>query len=302
MRFVCHRTGKKLVFNTKQEYEAHLDRLRKQHRNLPHDRSRRARPNVSKQTSQRPDAIPPFDYELRDESDLRPKINPPSKKWKFSLVHPSRGRPEPAWRCMRMWLSRASDHNPIEYVISLDRDDAKGYLEFIREGTGKLDFKVVIGPNENIVQALNRGAKAATGDVLIYLSDDFECPMNWDREIQKAVLAKTDSNDWVLGVFDGHQKNTQTISIMSRTYYKRFGYMYYPDYISMWADPDFTETAKALGKLLDGFHLTFKHNHYTFGGMAFDATYEKQNSSKAWQHGEKLFYKRKANNFGVKKC
>jgi len=148
-----------------------------------------------------------------------------------------------------------------------------------------------------MVHALNNAAKLATGDILIYVSDDFECFANYDIAVQQVVKDKGD--DWFLLVYDGIQKKTATILIESKKYYERYEYMYFPEYWSMWADPDATEVARRSGKLIDALHLTFKHNHYSNGGIPFDGTYAKQDGSDAWCHGEKIYHEREGINFGV---
>lgn len=190
-----------------------------------------------------------------------------------------------------------SSHNDLEYILSIDSDDAHNYKLVAKELLSFRCLKVVTNPNKNIVQALNAGAVQSTGDVLIYVSDDFGCPPNWDLEIQLAVK-DSKFDDWVLFVYDGNQKEWQTISILSREYYKKDGYIYYPEYISMFADPEFTETARHRKKVIDGTHLTFKHNHYTVGGLPFDATYAKEESKEAWDHGQALFNKRQKMRWG----
>lgn len=269
------------------------------------ERSRRSRPKVERTD----------DWRMRKRSDslqasssirfTRPSIEYPPhlQKQLFSIVHPTRGRPGQAWQCFHMWTQLFSGHNKLEYVFSLDADDAGSYFPILRNESGGAgrDMKVVIHQNATMVEALNRGARHARGEILIYVSDDFECLPNWDVEIQKAVHGKGKNGDWVLFVYDGIQKATQTISILSRKYYDRFGYIYFPEYRSMWADPDFTETARRLKKNVNAFHLTFRHRHPSVGGRPFDGTYARQDSGEAWAWGEKIFARRKADNFGVSK-
>lgn len=293
MKYICRMTGKKLEFKSKAEYDAHLARLGVSMR----DRSRRARPDITQHTSMR--ATKP-EGDLAFYTCARENVPCPVGhiKQKFSIVHPSRGRVKESWNCIMAWFGLMSPYNELEYILSLDQDDSRKYMKVIEQSMNRMALKIAVGPNSNVVQALNRGACQATGDILIYVSDDFLCPHNWDLEIQKAVKDRGD--DWFLLVNDGIQQKTATLLIESRKYYDRFGYMYYPDYISMWADPDATEVARRSGKLIDVTgSLLFKHNHYSIGGLPVDATYLKENSSKAWTHGENLYLQRAKNNFGV---
>jgi len=293
MRYVSRIGGKKRYFDTHEEYRAFLDGLEQTGKR---DRSRKKRPRIERDDIWREKrSLAKVEFERFTRPDV-PRKYP---RETFSVIHPTRGRPHLAAQCFYRWSDLFSHKNDLEYLMVLDSDDAENYLEVIEELMLIPGFRVVIWDNMNVVQALNNGAKVSTGDVLLYVSDDFECPPNWDLEIQKEVKGE---KDWVLFVYDGIQRRAQTISILDRVYYSRTGYIYYPEYKSMFADPDFTETAKVLGRSIDAMHLTFRHNHYSIGGVPFDATYAKENSPDAWNHGEALFNRRKAENFGVKPC
>jgi len=198
---------------------------------------------------------------------------------------------------MYMWMDYFSSHNDLEYVLSLDRNDAEHYMPVIQEMLGQMDLKVVIHSNTSMVEALNVGCQQATGDVLVYVSDDFECFSNWDLAVQEATKHMED--DWFLLVNDGIQQITATIIFESRKYYERYGYMYYPRYQSMFADPDATEVARRTNKLVSALHILFKHNHHSIGGMPFDGVYDKQGGSVAWNHGETVYREREGRNFDV---
>ena len=226
----------------------------------------------------------------------KPSVN---ERWRFSLIHPSRGRVSQGLAAIRTWLTRCSSWNDIEYILSLDTEDCRAYAPVILGMMREPMFKVVIGPNENVVQAVNRGARSATGHVYIMVSDDFEPPFGWDVEIQKAVMYE--KTPWALFVNDGLQKEmkVQTITIVSNAYYGEVGYMYYPEYWSMYADNDYTETAKALKAVIYAYHLTFMHNHPQSGRAEMDDTYRREERPEAWKIGERVFAERKAKNFGV---
>ncbi len=208
---------------------------------------------------------------------------------KFSLIHPSRGRPQQALSCLRFWLKNFSGKNELEYILSLDSDDAINYLSVIPVMHSIVRAKVCVDSNKSVVPALNNGAKLSTGDVLIYLSDDFECPGNWDLELQKAI---GDRKEFAIWVNDGLQDSVMTIHMLSRLYYQRLGYMYYSEYFSVYADNDITEQAKRDGVLINARHLLFKHNHYSVLGIPPDATYQRENSSEAYATGRALYFRR----------
>jgi hypothetical protein len=213
---------------------------------------------------------------------------------RYSLLHPSRGRIVQAENAIEEWLVAASGHHDIEYILSVDDDDdVAGYRTMAeRRGVG-----LIVGRNRSIVDAVNRAAAKATGDMFIVVSDDFGCPAGWD-EVLAEILG--DQRDVAVLVHDGMDARILTLPIVGRELYERLGYVYHPDYISMFCDDDLTETARGDGKLIDARHVVFPHRHFTVGGLHFDATYARERSRLAWLQGFRVFRKRTAVDFGRK--
>lgn len=205
----------------------------------------------------------------------------------ISILHPSRGRPEQAAETMAKWL-RLSDTCP-EYILMTDSDDRINYNSYkIYVGN---HFHV--GENKSAIEAINNAAKIATGNILIVISDDFDCPEHWDTLLLEALRGKS---DFCAKTIDGHQDWIITLPIMDRIYYNRFGYIYYPGYKHMHSDLEMTCVAWMLGRYIE-LPLTFKHNHYSVIGQQPDAINRKNNAT--WGQGQMLFRKRKASNFGI---
>jgi hypothetical protein len=204
---------------------------------------------------------------------------------------------------VELWCNKFSGLNELEYILSLDSDDARNYMQVVAEIAGYFPIRVLVNQNRSVVDAMNNGAEISTGDVLLYVSDDFECPLHWDLEIQKRVRKSNKDGQWVLEVNDGIQpsydNSIQTILILSRGYYESAGYLYYPEYISVWGDNDFTQRARLMGVNIPAWDLVFKHNHYSIGGLPHDDTYRRENSPKAYQHGEAVYRRREKDHFGV---
>lgn len=203
---------------------------------------------------------------------------------KISLIHPSRGRSLQAHNTYTLWLASASINCAIEHILSLDNDDSeyKNYCLLFQ------DSIIISNNNSGIVEATNRAAQQATGDILIYLSDDFECPKNWDEEI---ISRLSISSKWLLRVNDGYQPFENlvlTIPIMSRELYEYLGYFLNPLYFSQWSDCDlYFETQPYIINAPD---LVFKHNR-----LPNDDTYERNNSN--FESGRDIF-KQRAAQFG----
>lgn len=228
---------------------------------------------------------------------------------RISLLHPSRGRPQQAYETAKKWIEKAGQK--IEYILSLDESDIyqKAYFEkygFVgsdwpdRLGIHKTvtGFNCVLQKNTSVVEATNQAAKQSTGDILLYLSDDFDCPDNWANLIIEKV--KDFGDTWLLKVDDCLQPfnvPVLTIPIMSRGLYNKLGYFWYSEYKSMFVDCDLYEVTKRMGVLKLAPELKFPHNHVSIGKAQDDETYRR--SAANWAQGEELFKKRKAINFGL---
>lgn len=85
----------------------------------------------------------------------------------ITLIHPSRGRPQKARETYEYWIANASNPENIEHILSLDFSDP------LNEEYDRFD-KLTIDHNTCVVEATNQAAKIATGDILVYTSDDFK--------------------------------------------------------------------------------------------------------------------------------
>ncbi len=141
-----------------------------------------------------------------------------------------------------------------------------------------------------MVMASNAGAKIAGQDILILVSDDMFAPQGWDSLLLDWFARHPEPA--VLQVHDGIRSDILTIPIMNRGAYERLGYLYHPKYISMFADNDLTETAKAHGMYHVDESIEIEHRHYTVGKSQLDETYKRENSATAWTHGQRLFNQR----------
>jgi len=210
---------------------------------------------------------------------------------KFSLIHPSRNRPQLAQAAYKEWINKASGNNEIEYILSVDNDDV--YINKYRDMGG-----LVINNNNSAIEAINTAAEQATGDVLIVVSDDFGCPFHWDNELTK-VIEESGKDFFTVFVHDGLYGQLQTLPILSRKYYDHFGYIYFPGYKHMFCDTEFTEVSNLLNATIEARHIIFEHRHYSRAdvGIKMDVVSKKADST--WKQGEKLYNVRKSNNFGL---
>lgn len=210
----------------------------------------------------------------------------------ITLLHPSRGRPEKSFSNSNDWINRAGC--AVELIVSIDLSDP------LREAYTSLyeNDLVVLGENDSVVQATNRAATWAKGDILLYLSDDFKCFDNWGVAVQKEFEGV--SRPLLLKVDDCLQKfqvPVLTIPIMNRHLYERLGYFWHPEYKSMWVDCDLYETVRKLGAMKFCEYLKFPHEHPANGKAPNDETYTRSASN--WNQGEEVFKRRRALGFPI---
>ena len=205
----------------------------------------------------------------------------------ISLIHPSRGRPFKARDTAKKWIESAG--TKVEHILSIDADDTTAPMY------DWADY-CIVGNNNSVVEATNRAAEEVSGDILLYLSDDFDCFHDWALAIEKEV--KDFPPLWLLKVDDCLQKfdvAVLTIPIMSKGLYQRLGYFWYPEYKSMFVDEDLFWTCRKLGVIHNAPHLKFEHRHASVGKAQDDETYRR--SARNWDQGKELFAKRKGLGF-----
>lgn len=209
---------------------------------------------------------------------------------KISLLHPSRSRPEKAKATARKWIEQAGVE--VEHIFSVDNSDPKG-KDYFEPGFTTLQY-----PNESVVEATNRAAKVSTGDLLLYLSDDFDCFENWGVKV--AEQFKDENRPLLIKCDDGLQKfhvPVLTIPIMNRALYERLGYFWHPEYKSMFCDESLYWTCMKLAALKMCPQIKFQHNHPAIGKAPNDETYIR--SAANWDQGKATFERHKSQGFPV---
>jgi len=210
----------------------------------------------------------------------------------ISLLHPSRSRIDRSFATTEKWLEKSRAHLGIEVIISLDNDDPQ--LDTYKEVYTGYET-VIVNPNRSAVDAINNAAKVATGDIMIVLSDDTDCPDNWAELIENEVRGK---KDFVLRVEDGIQPWICTMPVIDRAYYERFGYVYYPGYFHQFVDTEFTHVACGLHRLIKS-NLLFPHLHYSVKRLGIKPDEINHRADRTTMQGRDLYLERFKRNFDL---
>jgi len=229
---------------------------------------------------------------------------------KFSLLWATRGRRRVYPAVPRWWRETAANPERIELVLCTDEDDEVATIE--RYEIANPDIHV-INKGKGNVAAYNTAAEVCTGDVLIQVMDDVNPCLNWDEQILRQIPDVDEP--WVVGIADGPtvgpipmqpgslgrcigygaKKRICTIFCCTRAWYEHCGYLYYPEYYSMYADDDITEKARKEGRLLECWsEICMPHN---WGMWGRDEVWKETNKEAHRILGRALLQKRRANGF-----
>jgi hypothetical protein len=102
--------------------------------------------------------------------------------------------------------------------------------------------------------------------------------------------------DGVLWFNDGLQgPRLNTLSILGRKYYDRFGYIYHPAYKSLYCDNEFTEISVSLNKVIYCKDVIIEHRHADLDHSLVDDLHIR--NDKWLAHDRELWMSRKEKNY-----
>lgn len=181
------------------------------------------------------------------------------------IKFPSRGRPEKLRSTFLKYVQMAEDTSKISFIVSLDEDDTTRtrtqsiILKLIHKNT-----EIIVGPPCGKIGAVNRDLDPLPPfDILLLASDDMiPVQKGYDSLLRQKMAEYYPDTDGVLFFNDGYRQDTlNTLCILGRKYYERFGYIYHPSYKSLWCDNEFTEVASKLGKQTYFSDIIIRHEH-----------------------------------------
>lgn len=201
---------------------------------------------------------------------------------KFSLIHPSRQRPNKSFNAIQKWCEFGQEKD-FEVIVSLDESDP--LLNTYKELYSRNKYvNLIVNPNRSAVDAINNAAKVAKGEVFIVVSDDTDTILRWDAVLRGVIGSR---KDFVLKVHDGIQDWLCTMPIMDREYYNRFGYIYYPEFRHMFCDTLLTHQADALKRMIWRNDIKFDHLHYSVRKSEKDDVSSKADNT--FQEGKRIY-------------
>lgn len=196
---------------------------------------------------------------------------------KLLIKFPTRSRPERFFDVLDRYRTLQATDN-VSYIISCDIDDDTMNNDVIKNKfTLYPNLKVFYNANKSKVDACNADIHAESFDILLLASDDMVPEIyGYDAIIKNNMEAFFPDTDGVLWFNDGFQcSNLNTLSILGKKYYDRFGYIYNPEYKSLYCDQEFTIVSKQLQKAVYIDTCIIRHKQYSIINEKPDELYIK---------------------------
>ncbi len=216
---------------------------------------------------------------------------------KILVKFPTRSRPQQFLKVLNLLHEKATDKD-ITYLVSWDKDDPTMNGSVIAQAVDITDIISVPGTSHSKIHACNRDMdKVINWDIVVLISDDMIPQIEgWDEAIRQAMTKYHPDTDGCLWFNDGYQDRICTLCIIGRKYYDRFGYIYHPDYHSLFCDNEFTEVARGLDKLTYFTTVLFSHEHFANNPrVKRDALYDRNEA--LFNIDKQTYERRKAEGF-----
>jgi hypothetical protein len=212
---------------------------------------------------------------------------------KILLKVPSRERHAKLLPLLAHYRACADHPDDLFILLSLDEDDPTLTEESLAAYRAIPNCTVVVGRSSSKIHACNRDMdRAPPFDCLILASDDMVPEVQgYDRILASIMTKHFPTTDGVIWTNDGYRgKTLNTLCILGRAYYERFGYIYHPDYKSLYCDNEFTVVSVCLQKVVYTDTVLIRHCHPYNLETEQDELYTRNNR---WSVHDKLVYLRR---------
>lgn len=218
---------------------------------------------------------------------------------KILIKFPTRGRKDKFFNVLDQYYQFANNINLIHFQITIDEDDlTMNNSEVLDRFLKYKNLSYNIGISNNKIHAVNRDIIVDDWDIILLASDDMIPKVKgYDDVIRTKMSELYPNTDGVLWFNDGNRKDLNTLCILGREYYKRFNYIYHPEYKSLWADNEFMKVANILNKqtFIDQVIIHHEHPDWGYGGRDVIHKLNMEND----RYDMNVFLKRQFKNFDL---
>lgn len=217
---------------------------------------------------------------------------------KILFKYPSRGRKERFLQGMDSIVNHLRDKENYQILVSADLDDPE--MMYLDKQISYPNTLIVYGKSNSKVEAINRDMDFADDwDIIVVMSDDMRFSFSGFDDVIRAEFS--DGNlDKLIHIPDQDAKeHLATVYIAGKTYFDRFGFVYNPEYKSLFCDNEVQDIAKTLGKYVfvncPGLVM---HLNPAYGHLPKDELFIYQQEI-GWTVDQETYNKRKARNFDL---
>jgi GT2 family glycosyltransferase len=106
----------------------------------------------------------------------------------FSIVIPTFGRPRGLARLLNSLAPQVTGRLGREVIVVNDGSDESGYAAIVNHHRGWVSY-IAAAENRGPATARNIGAKAASGNFLVFVDDDCAAPLDWLDQLTRLLAA-----------------------------------------------------------------------------------------------------------------
>jgi hypothetical protein len=200
-----------------------------------------------------------------------------------------------------LYKNMLSGKHDVKFLCSFDNDDPTMNNPAIKNWLKKqVDcVQAFWGDSKTKIQAINADLEHAKDfDVMLLASDDMVPQIKeYDDIIIQDMQKYYPEGDGVLHYNDGKQgERLNTLCVLDKKYFDRFGYIYNPEYISVFCDNEFTDVSRILGRATYIDNIIIRHFWIEMG---VDALYMRNENRELYAHDNQVYQRRKSQNFGI---
>jgi hypothetical protein len=195
-----------------------------------------------------------------------------------------------------------SGKHQVTFVISMDQDDDSmnnpKVRQWLETRQANADIRFFFGHSKSKVEAINADLAGIDGDVLLLASDDmYPVIVEYDDLIFSAFAHAFPNFDGAIKFWDGFRRAEDpmmTLAVLGFPLYRKFGYIYHPDYRSLFCDAEQTQACLMTGKLAKVDICIIQH---VWTAEPFDPLHARNENQAMYARDGAVFETRKAKNF-----
>lgn len=231
----------------------------------------------------------------------RTEAAPGGIDYRILFKYPIRERKEKFFQTLDLYYQLMTGGN-FQFLITIDEDDKVMNSSEVMVRLKKYKkLKVEVAGCKSKIEAVNHGIWREDWDIVVIVSDDMIPKVRgYDRIIRTKMQQTFPDTDGALWFNDGFQRDhINTLQIMGRKWYDRWGFVYHPDYISQRCDYEYQLLAKKWGRIKYFHEVLIRHEHADFGlpGTHYDKLL--LHNYTFIRRDEKKFHEREAKGFPV---